>query len=230
MAIMTSCLALSLLLALLPATSGYALGVQHVSASRTAPRRLAPPAMEEWRQPQYVTDAQQRLLAEERDGDAGSVIDKVKALAGPLQPWVDEYAAQPTLAAADAAGLVLFALGSRLTAGESVLNPFGDVSTALPFLLAYFLAAKPLDAYADGVASKGYAAALQATAPAWAAGTLGGVALRALGTFSAPDVGTTLLTFISTAVFLGGARAAAVYKETGELPDLDAITSKLGGD
>ena len=78
--------------------------------------RCAPPAMEEWRQPQYVTDAQQRLLAEERDGDAGSVIDKVKALAGPLQPWVDEYAAQPTLAAADAAGLVLFALGSRLTA------------------------------------------------------------------------------------------------------------------
>ena len=73
-------------------------------------------------------------------------------------------------------------------------------------------------------------AALQATAPAWAAGTLGGVALRALGTFSAPDVGTTLLTFISTAVFLGGARAAAVYKETGELPDLDAITSQLGGD
>jgi len=110
------------------------------------------------------------------------------------------------------------------------LHPFGDVSTALPFLLAYFLAAKPLDAYADGVASKGYAAALQATAPAWAAGTLGGVALRALGTFSAPDVGTTLLTFISTAVFLGGARAAAVYKETGELPDLDAITSQLGGD
>ena len=45
--------------------------------------------MEEWRQPQYVTDAQQRLRAEARDGDAGSVIDKVKALAGPLQPWVN---------------------------------------------------------------------------------------------------------------------------------------------
>ena len=213
-----SCLALSLLLALLPATSGYALGVQHVSASRSAPRRLAPPAMEEWRQPQYVTDAQQRLLAEERDGDAGSVIDKVKALAGPLQPWVDEYAAQPTLAAADAAGLVLFALGSRLTAGESVLNPFGDVSTALPFLLAYFLAAKPLDAYADGVASKGYAAALQATAPAWAAGTLGGTALRAVGKFALPPVGFVVANAVFLLVFLAAPRAYAVYAETGKLP------------
>lgn len=68
------------------------------------------------------------------------------ALPEPVQPWVQSYTAQPKLFWSDFAGIVLFATVGRLTHLENVLNPFGDLWTALPFLLGYYAAAHPFGA------------------------------------------------------------------------------------
>jgi len=127
------------------------------------------------------------------------------------QPWVKAYSAQSKLFFYDFAGLMLFAIVGRLTHFENVLNPFADILTALPFLLGYFAAAQPLGAYADDATSD-YGKMVKTLAPAWAAGTLGGVTLRAIGKFAAPPLPFVIVTFISTFVFLAGPRAVLVFQ------------------
>ena len=67
-------------------------------------------------------------------------------------------------------------------------------------------------------ATESYRRAATCLAPAWAAGTLGGTALRAVGKFALPPVGFVVANAVFLLVFLAAPRAYAVYAETGKLP------------
>ena len=108
----------------------------------------------------------------------------LRGIDNPVDQWVVDnmgaFEVNSQLYLFDLAAIVLFALVGRATHGESVLDPIGDAFTMLPFLAAYFVAAQPLGAYAAD-ATESYRRAATCLAPAWAAGTLGGTALRAVG-------------------------------------------------
>ena len=63
---------------------------------------------------------------------------------------------------------------------------------------------------ANGGAGASFGEAARAVAPAWAGGTLGGVAFRALGKGALPPPPFVVVSLISTLVFLGAHRAARV--------------------
>ena len=127
----------------------------------------------------------------------------VADLPEPIQPWAKEYLGQPTLFAGDLVALLL-------AAG---LNPFA----ALPYILCYVAAAKPLGAYADD-ATASYGKMLSVLAPAYGASTLGGILLSAPFDFSVPGALGKLIVSI---ICLAGPRAFQVYQTTGKLPDLN---------
>ena len=130
----------------------------------------------------------------------------------PIQPWAKEYAAQPTLFVGDLAGLLL-------AAG---FNPLA----ALPYILCYVAAAKPLGAYAND-ATASYGKVLSVLAPAYGASTLGGILLSAPFDFSVPGALGKLIVSI---ICLAGPRAFQVYQVTGALPELNFdLDSALDG-
>ena len=145
----------------------------------------------------------------------------LRGIDNPVDQWVVDnmgaFEVNSQLYLFDLAAIVLFALVGRATHGESVLDPIGDAFTMLPFLAAYFVAAQPLGAYAAD-ATESYRRAATCLAPAWAAGTLGGTALRAVGKFALPPVGFVVANAVFLLVFLAAPRAYAVYAETGKLP------------
>jgi hypothetical protein len=174
------------------------------------------------RQPQYVTEAQDKLKLE-GDGPAGDLATQLSSLGvsewrAVSKPWVETYSAKPQLLVGDVLGLIAFAALGRASHGESPFNPIGDLLTAFPFLCAYLAAAKPLGAFEDEAVS-GYRQMLHSLGPTWAATTLGGVALRAIGKLSAPPLPFVVVSAISTFIFLAGPRAFQVWRETGKLPD-----------
>ena len=144
----------------------------------------------------------------------------LRGIDNPVDQWVVDnmgaFEVNSQLYLFDLAAIVL-ALVGRATHGESVLDPIGDAFTMLPFLAAYFVAAQPLGAYAAD-ATESYRRAATCLAPAWAAGTLGGTALRAVGKFALPPVGFVVANAVFLLVFLAAPRAYAVYAETGKLP------------
>ena len=136
----------------------------------------------------------------------------VADLPEPIQPWAKEYLGQPTLFAGDLTALLL-------AAG---LNPFA----ALPYILCYVAAAKPLGAYADD-ATASYGKMLSVLAPAYGASTLGGILLSAPFDFSVPGALGKLIVSI---ICLAGPRAFQVYQVTGALPELNFdLDSALDG-
>ena len=136
----------------------------------------------------------------------------VADLPEPIQPWAKEYLGQPTLFAGDLLALLL-------AAG---LNPIA----ALPYILVWVAAAKPLNAYAaDATAS--YGKVLSVVAPAYGASTLGGILLSAPFDFSVPGALGKLVVSI---ICLAGPRAFQVYQTTGALPDMNFdLDAALGG-
>ena len=133
-----------------------------------------------------------------------------------------------TLAAGDAAALLVFAVVGRLTHGEG-LSP-GDVfSTALPFLLAWFASAPATGAFSPPARGDDMKAATAAAAKSWALAVPLALVLRAISQGGrAPPVPFAIVSFVVGGGLLLGGRAIAASRAP-KVDRMAAATSNRKG-
>jgi hypothetical protein len=154
-------------------------------------QRIFPRPDNNWHQPGNLYHSRTQLEMSSADEDAG--------LSTPLD--------KPLLAAVDFAALVTFAgVGKASHSSDGALDIQAVLTTALPFLFAWFATSPFTGIYKDGDDDGGALSAGKVAAKGWIVAIPLGCALRGVIKGYVPPIPFVIVTLIATLVLLGGSR------------------------